>query len=73
MKHIYLFPLVIACVSCGSPTETRAHMDASGNRMSDSLERYIDSSLADPPRELAGTGSPIASAAGTFTTSEDSK
>jgi hypothetical protein len=69
----FLFIAIIALSSCGPQTETRAHMDRSGMRMSDSLERYIDSSLAQPSLELMETGSPIASGASTFTSVEASK
>jgi len=54
-----LFAVAFLLTSCAPQTETRAHMDDTGNRMSDSIIKYIDSCLAQPGRELAGTGSPI--------------
>ena len=64
---ISIFATALFLFSCTPPTETRAHMDNIGDRMSDSIIKYIDSALTQPGREMAGTGSPIASAAGSFT------
>jgi hypothetical protein len=55
MKKIILL-LAFPFVACESQTESRAHMDISGNRMSDSILKLLDSSLAEPSRELKGIG-----------------
>ncbi|HWY09938.1 MAG TPA: hypothetical protein VN026_01375 [Bacteroidia bacterium] len=66
MKFIpFLFLLIL--ISCQPQVESRAHMDNTSNRTSDSLSKLIDSSLALPSLALIGTGSPIASATSTFT------
>ncbi len=48
--------LFIYLAACQPQTETRLHMDNTGDRMSDSILRIIDSSLADPSKELASKG-----------------
>ena len=59
--------LALAFTACMPQTESRAHMDETSDRMSDSILKLIDSSLAEPGRILAGTESPIASSASSFT------
>jgi hypothetical protein len=58
---------VLTLTSCQPQTESREHMDLTSDRMSDSILKLIDSSLALPGKVLAGTGSPIASSASSFT------
>ena len=59
--------LALAFTACQPQVESRVHMDETADRMSDSILKLIDSSLAEPGRILAGTGSPIASSASSFT------
>jgi hypothetical protein len=59
--------LILAFTACQPQTESREHMDLASDRMSDSILKLIDSSLALPGKVLAGTGSPIASSASSFT------
>lgn len=67
MKIILTTVTIIGLASCSPQTETRAHMDTTGNRMGDSIRKSVDSILALPGQELAGTGSPITSVASSFT------
>ncbi len=46
--------LAISIASCTPQTESRVHMDQTGQRMSDSILHIIDSSLADPSVEMKG-------------------
>jgi hypothetical protein len=62
-----LFFLGISLVACQPATESRAHMENTSDRMSDSILKLIDSSLAEPAKVLAASESPIASAASSFT------
>ena len=39
-------------LSCGKQLETREHMDEVAVQMSDSINKGLDSSLADPANEL---------------------
>ncbi len=59
--------LILTFTACQPRIESRAHMDETSDRMSDSILKLIDSSLAEPGRILAGTGSPITSSASSFT------
>ena len=64
------YPLILiatAFMACQPQTESRTHMENTSQRMSDSILKLIDSSLAEPGKVLAFTQSPIASAASTFT------
>lgn len=64
-QTLFLFGIILA--ACQPATESRAHMEDTSNRMSDSILKLIDSSLAEPGKILAATESPIASVASTFT------
>jgi hypothetical protein len=66
----FTIPLLACFFSCAPQTETRTHMDNTSDRVSDSIQRFVDSSLSAPGNELAGTGSPIASTAASFTSGE---
>ena len=59
--------------ACQPQTESRIHMDQTGQRMSDSILKLLDSSLAQPAKILAQTESPIASSASSFTIISSSK
>ena len=50
MKKLILpvFVIILILTSCGPAGEDRVQMDRIAKRMSDSLSRLIDSSLADP-------------------------
>lgn len=66
MKLPIILPILIF-TACQPQIESRVHMDETADRMSDSILKLIDSSLAEPGRILVGTGSPIASSASSFT------
>jgi hypothetical protein len=68
--NYFIVTCLAVFISCAPQSETRVHMDIAGNRMSDSIQRCVDSSLAAPGEELAGTGSSIASGAASFTSVE---
>ena len=61
----FLIPLYLT--ACKPQTESRIHMDETALRMSDSIKNLLDSCFALPSKALAGTGSPIASSASSFT------
>jgi len=65
MKPLF-FLIAIAFTACQPQAESRAHMDNTSDRMSDSILKLIDSNLAEPGRILAITESPMASVASTF-------
>jgi hypothetical protein len=58
MKKAFLF-LAFPFIACQPRVESRAHMEDTSDRMSDSITRLIDSSLADPSHELSSLNSSI--------------
>lgn len=64
---------LLGLIACKPQSESREHMDFVSNRMSDSILNLLDSGIALPAKTLAGTGSPIASAASSFTPIAQSK
>ena len=66
MKKNFLL-LALPFLACQPRIESRERMDLVANRMSDSILKLIDSSLAEPGKILAGKESPIASSASSFT------
>ncbi len=68
MKTLKLRLSIVALsfIACNPQTESRAHMNQSGQRMSDSIKILLDSCLSQPGKILAGTDYPIASSARGF-------
>ncbi len=54
-----IFISAVILTSCGPAAEDRFQMDRIAKRMSDSLGRLIDSSLADPGRNINFTAQPV--------------
>jgi hypothetical protein len=52
MKKFLIHIIPVFLFSCGQQLETREHMDSSANKTSDSINKSIDSALADPAKEL---------------------
>jgi hypothetical protein len=52
MRKILINIIPVLLCSCGQQLETREHMDYSAIKISDSINRSIDSALADPAKEL---------------------